>query len=124
MRGIIIREGNVVLKDGRGIPMRIKDHPILSFNLEPVIKFTFNGECLYGVMGDTVASALHAAGVWTLSHSPEKNRPRGLFCAIGNCSSCMMEVDGVSNVRVCVEPLREGMVVKTQIGKGDPYEAN
>jgi hypothetical protein len=29
-----------------------------------------------------------------------------------------MTVDGVPNVRVCTEPLREGMVVETQKGHG------
>ena len=29
-----------------------------------------------------------------------------------------MTVDGVPNVRVCVEPLRAGMQVETQEGKG------
>jgi hypothetical protein len=28
-------------------------------------------------------------------------------------------VDGKPNVRVCVEKLKEGMVVETQIGRGD-----
>jgi hypothetical protein len=30
-----------------------------------------------------------------------------------------MKVDGQPNIRVCVEKLREGMVVETQHGRGD-----
>ncbi len=98
--------------------MRITSHPILNFSKGKKVCFTFDGQELSGYEGETIAAALHGAGIRVLSHSPEKQRPRGFFCAIGNCSSCMMEVNGVPNVKVCVEPLRAGMVIKTQSGKG------
>ena len=34
--------------------------------------------------------------------------------ARASCANCMMTVDGVPNVRVCVEPVREGAVVEPQ----------
>jgi predicted molibdopterin-dependent oxidoreductase YjgC len=71
-----------------------------------------------GFEGEPIAAALHAAGIKKLRHSPHLHRPRGLFCAIGNCSSCLMSVDDVPNVRVCVEPLKAGMRVETQEGRG------
>lgn len=80
--------------------------------------FTLNGQAMEGVAGESIAAALHAADVKVLSHSHREHRPRGIFCAIGNCSSCLMTVDGVPNVRVCVEPLRAGMTVEIQTGKG------
>ena len=98
--------------------MRIDAHPILEFIKSRMVRFTFDDQELEGYEGETIAAALHAAGVRVLSHSTEKKRPRGFFCAIGNCSSCMMEVNGVTNVKVCIEPLVEGMVVRTQLGKG------
>jgi len=98
--------------------MRIENHPILTFKKGRKVSFTFDGQELEGYEGETVAAALQAAGIRVLSHSPEKHRPRGFFCAIGNCSSCMMEVNGKPNVKVCVEPLQAGMVVRTQQGKG------
>ncbi|SNS66117.1 2Fe-2S iron-sulfur cluster binding domain-containing protein [Anaerovirgula multivorans] len=99
--------------------MRIQEHPILSFERGEKVFFTYNGKKLEGYEGETIAAALHAAGIKVLSHSIEHLKPRGFYCAIGNCSSCFMEVNGEANVRVCVEPLKEGMVVNTQIGKGD-----
>jgi predicted molibdopterin-dependent oxidoreductase YjgC len=99
--------------------MRIKEHPILTFEKGREVEFTCDGKALKGFEGETIAAALHAAGVKVLRHSPEDGRPRGFYCAIGNCSSCLMTVDGKPNVRVCVEKLREGMVVETQKGKGD-----
>ncbi len=99
--------------------MRITDHPILSFETGEAITFTYNSEKMTGFESDTIASALHANGVKELSHSEVKHRPRGFYCAIGNCSSCLMEVDGEPNVRVCIVPLKEGMAIRTQNGKGD-----
>ncbi|SCG83381.1 sarcosine oxidase, subunit alpha [Proteiniborus sp. DW1] len=98
--------------------MRIKNHPILEFNRGEKIKFTFNGEELEGYKGETIAAALHAAGVKVLGKSIFKQRPRGFYCAIGNCSSCNMIVNGEPNIRTCITELKDGMVVETQQGKG------
>lgn len=98
--------------------MRVENHPILEFPVREKVQFVFDGKAVEGLAGEPIAAALHAAGVRSLRHSSRFHRPRGLFCAIGNCSSCLMTVDGVPNVRVCVEPLRAGMQVETQEGKG------
>ncbi|WP_278287292.1 (2Fe-2S)-binding protein [Caloranaerobacter ferrireducens] len=99
--------------------LRIEQHPIIEFKKRKKIKFTFNGKEMYGYEGDTIASALHAAGVKVLGRSLFEKRPRGFYCAIGNCSSCLMKVNGEANVRTCITELEEGMVVETQIGKGE-----
>ncbi len=98
--------------------MRITQHPILTFDRGKEIHFTFNGQPMTGYEGETIAAALHAAGVKELAKSSEKHRPRGFYCAIGNCASCQMVVDGEPNVRTCITLLREGMTVETQQGKG------
>ena len=99
--------------------MRIAKHPILEFNRGEKLKFFFNGQETEAYASETIAAALHAAGVRELAKSPELHRPRGLFCAIGNCSSCLMVVDGKPNVRVCVVKVKAGMKVESQQGKGD-----
>ena len=98
--------------------MRIAEHPILDFKRGSHVSFTFDGTEIDAREGETIAVALHAAGIRTLSHSPEMGRARGLYCAIGNCASCHMVVDGESNVKTCVTLVKDGMVVETQIGKG------
>lgn len=98
--------------------MRIINHPILTFPEQEMVTFTLNGQKIDGVAGEPIAASLHAADIKVLRHSHKNQRPRGLFCAIGNCSSCLMTVDGIPNVRVCVEPLCAGMAVETQEGKG------
>ena len=99
--------------------MRIESHPILTFKKGRKVKFTYNGQEMEGYEGEPIAAALHAQGIKVLGYSPNRHRPRGFYCAIGNCSSCLMVVNGKPNVRTCVEKLTEGMVVETQKGKGD-----
>ncbi len=98
--------------------LRIEEHPILTFKKGKKVQFTLDGKKMEGYEGEPIAAALHAAGVRLLRHSPHKNRARGFFCAIGRCSSCMMEVNGEVNTMTCITPLEAGMVVTTQKGHG------
>jgi predicted molibdopterin-dependent oxidoreductase YjgC len=99
--------------------MRIEQHPILTFETKQSVQFTYDGKVVEGKEGDTIASALHAAGVMVLSTSILHKRPRGFYCAIGNCASCNMTVNGVPNVKTCITPLEKDMIVVTQSGKGE-----
>src|ERR1700683_209318 len=45
------------------------------------IPFRFNGKALSGIYGDTLASALLASGIRTISRSFKFHRPRGIFSA-------------------------------------------
>ena len=98
--------------------MRIEEHPVLSFERGEKIFFFYNGKEVEAYPTETIAAALHAAGVRKLGTSPELHHPRGLFCAIGNCSSCFMIVNGKPNMRVCVMKVEPGMRVEEQEGKG------
>ena len=94
--------------------LKIKKHPIIDFKKQRKRSFYFNGKKLAGFDGDSIASALHASGVKTLTTSLKYNLPRGFFCGIGKCSSCLMTVNGIPNVRTCIAPLKEGIHVETQ----------
>lgn len=67
-----------------------------------------------GLKGDSIASALHAQGIKTLTKSLRYDLPRGFFCGIGKCSSCLMRVNAIPNIRTCIAPLLEGVKVKIQ----------
>jgi len=95
-------------------PMRIENHPILTFPERKRVPFSFDGREIEGREGEPIAAALLAAGVRGFSYSPKYHRPRGFFCAVGRCASCLMEVNGVANVRICVTPLEKGMKVRSQ----------
>ncbi len=103
--------------------MRIEEHPILKFKRENKINFYFNGVKMEAYEGETIASALHANGIRVLSHSL-KGRPRGFFCGIGKCSSCLMTVNGIPNIRTCITMVKDGMIVesdKHELPESFPY---
>ncbi len=76
--------------------------------------FSYNGRPVFARAGDTVASALYRAGVRIFSRSFKYHRPRGLLCAAGRCPNCLMNVDGIPNVRACTTPVHKGMQVRHQ----------
>jgi len=97
---------------------RIDRHPILTFEERGPVNFLFEGRPMTGRLGETIAAALAANGVRLFRHAEKTGRPRGFFCAVGKCASCLMIVDGHPNTMVCMEPLREGVKVERQRGRG------
>jgi sarcosine oxidase, subunit alpha len=101
--------------------VRLDAQPNEKIDRSRPLRFRLGPWDLEGLAGDTLGSALFAAGRRVFSRSFKYHRPRGLLCCSGHCPNCLMTVDGVPNVRVCVEPLREGAVVEPQnvLGKLD-----
>jgi predicted molibdopterin-dependent oxidoreductase YjgC len=100
--------------------VRIIDHPILGRAEEkPLVKIEVDGEVIEALQGETIASALIAQGRYVFRHTEKTGEPRGVFCAIGRCTDCLMIVDGIPNVRTCVTPVKEGMKIETQKGLGE-----
>jgi sarcosine oxidase subunit alpha len=81
---------------------------------QPQILFEWNGNSVTAEPGDTVASALYRSGVRTFTWSYQYGRPRGLLCLTGSCPNCMVNIDGVPNVRSCTTPVRNGLSVLAQ----------
>ncbi len=99
--------------------MRIPHHPILG-DAPPAKSVTIlvDGRPVQALEGEMIASALTAAGIKRLRTTSKGHDPRGIFCAIGRCTDCVMEVNGRPNVRTCMTPVEDGMAVNTQIGLG------
>jgi sarcosine oxidase, subunit alpha len=76
--------------------------------------FMFQGRPVAAFAGDTIGSALFAGGQRVFSRSFKYHRRRGLLCCSGHCPNCLMQVEGVPNVRVCTEPVRDGVHVRAQ----------
>jgi sarcosine oxidase subunit alpha len=91
---------------------RIDARPGERIDRDKPVAFTFDGRTVGGLEGDTIGSALYAAGVRTFSRSFKYHRKRGLMCCSGQCPNCLVAVDGAPGVRACVEPLKEGMRVE------------
>jgi predicted molibdopterin-dependent oxidoreductase YjgC len=103
--------------------MRIAEHPILGvYEKGQEVEFVFNGEMMKGFAGEPIAAALRASGVRIHRFTKKAHRPRGIFCAIGRCTDCVMIVNGVANVRACVTPLQASMDIRTQHGYGSAPE--
>lgn len=96
---------------------RIVEHPILGAPSKGSrVVFTYDGVEMEGYEGEPIAMALKAAGVEVHRFTAKRHGPRGIFCAIGRCTDCVMVVDGKPNVRTCMTPLVAGMDVRTQDG--------
>ncbi len=98
--------------------MRIVEHPIKDFERGKKILFTFNQQEIEAYEGETIMAALHAAGIKALNKSKRHDRFRGLFCAIGKCSSCLMTVNGIQNIAICITKVEPNMVVESTLGGG------
>lgn len=99
--------------------MRVEKHPILGEDTrdnDAVI--LVDGKEIPAKTGEPIAAALLAAGIRKFRFTPKEGKPRGIFCGIGRCTDCVMTVDGQPNVRTCITPVRNGMVVETQNGLG------
>ena len=94
--------------------MRLPPQPGERLDRSSTVEFTFEGSTVTGFAGDTIGSALYASGRRVFSRSFKYHRPRGLLCCSGACANCMMTVDGVPNVRVCVASARDGADVRAQ----------
>jgi sarcosine oxidase, subunit alpha len=91
---------------------RLPEQPGERINRKNIVRFTFDGKPVEAFEGDTIGSALFAAGRRTFSRSFKYHRRRGLFCCAGQCPNCIVAVDGAPGVRACVEPVSEGMQVQ------------
>jgi NADPH-dependent 2,4-dienoyl-CoA reductase/sulfur reductase-like enzyme/Fe-S-cluster-containing hydrogenase component 2/bacterioferritin-associated ferredoxin len=94
---------------------RIKDHPILPIPTGTEVRFTWNDQPLTGRAGEMISSTLIANGIHIFGHHPKDHSPQGLFCANGQCSQCLVIVDGVP-VKACMTPLIEGLTVQSVEG--------
>ena len=80
------------------------------------IEFTFDGEKIDAITGQSVAAALLAANQRTLRKTRFNNNDRGVFCGIGVCFDCLVVIDGITNQRACLIEAKSGMKVQTQVG--------
>ena len=80
------------------------------------IEFTFDGEKIVAITGQSVAAALLAANQRILRKTRFNNNERGVFCGIGVCFDCLVVIDGITNQRACLIEAKPGMKVQTQVG--------
>jgi len=75
---------------------------------------TVDGVPLPARAGEPLAAALIAAGRPLLSRSAKYHRPRGAFCLVGACGTCLVRAGGLPNQRACRLPCAPDLVIETQ----------
>jgi len=98
---------------------RVEEHVILGQEKDmEYVNIIVDGKPLKAKKGEMILAALLANGIIINRYTKKRHEPRGLFCGIGQCTDCVMVVNGHLNVRTCVTPVEDGMTVETQIGLG------
>src|SRR2546429_8373947 len=75
------------------------------------LAFTWNGDPYPAYAGDTIVSALSAAGVRVFSRSLKYHRPRGVLAATSHDPNCLVQVGDEPNVRGAHRRVEAGMGV-------------
>lgn len=93
---------------------RILSHPVLgNLTNRKEVTFTFDGQTIQALEGETIAASLLANDIRILRHHEETGTPRGIYCNIGHCYECRVTVNGKSAIRSCLTAVDNGMVVES-----------
>ena len=78
------------------------------------LTISVDGIATSGVVGQSLAGVILASGTLGFRRTSAHGRPRGVFCGIGVCFDCLVEVNGLRDVRACQRRAADGDVVTTQ----------
>ena len=95
-------------------PQRIPTQHNEVINRSKYVTFTWNGKTYTGYDGDTIVSALAAAGERVFSRSMKLHSPRGVLTGSLHDPGTIMQVDDEPNVRGAHRLIEEGMHVRSQ----------
>ncbi|MBT5072155.1 MAG: (2Fe-2S)-binding protein [Kordiimonadaceae bacterium] len=74
------------------------------------ISFEFDGKNYPAFDGETIAAALLRSNVLNIRNAPSGS-PRGIFCVMGACQECVVEIDGIK-VEACRTSVADGLIIK------------
>ncbi len=75
-------------------------------------RFSWRGRPTTARDGETILEALAHDGLPSVVRSPRYHRPRGPLCGVGQCTGCLVRVNGRPNVRACRQVVASGDVVE------------
>ncbi|MGI9522434.1 MAG: FAD-dependent oxidoreductase [Hyphomicrobiaceae bacterium] len=84
------------------------------------VEFTFDGERLPALAGETIAAALAANGKVAVRQL--ESSWRGVYCGMGACYDCTVTIDGRMGQRACMIAIRGGEVVRSTPPSGGPED--
>ena len=76
------------------------------------IKFQFENIVYSANSGDSIASALISNKIFEINNNGLSRR--GIFCGMGVCHECLVEVNGENNVRACMRKLDNNAIIFKQ----------
>ena len=86
----------------------------------PTISFRYDGAALTAPAGSTIAAALIGNGILAWRTTRRRGEPRGLFCGIGYCQDCLVDVNASTAVRACQVPVSEDDEIRPSRSVGWP----
>jgi len=99
---------------GTAMPMRLGPQPGEVIDRGRELAFSWNGRPFTAFEGDTIVSALAAAGERVFSRSLKYHRPRGLLTASFHDPGCIVQVGDEPNVRGAHRLVSAGLQVSSQ----------
>ncbi len=78
-----------------------------------VVRITFEGRTIAARRGESLAAALIGAGIHAF-RTTRSDHPRGMFCGMGVCQDCLVDVDGRPNQRACMVKVEGPMTVRAE----------
>ncbi len=78
------------------------------------IEISFEGTLIAARAGESVAAALAAHGILSLRTTRDAAE-RGMFCGMGVCQDCLVEIDGKPEQRACMTKVDRPLQVRRQI---------
>ena len=78
------------------------------------VTITVDGVPASGVAGQSIAGVILAGGLLGFRRTSAHGRPRGVFCGIGVCYDCLVEVNGQRDVRACQRRAADGDLITVQ----------
>lgn len=85
----------------------------------PTLTIQIDGVPVEAVEGESVATALLAAGHAAFAASGKTGNRLAPWCLIGVCFGCLCEIDGRAQAQACLTAVRDGMVVRTRPATGE-----
>ena len=79
-----------------------------------MIEIEFEGRRLQAREGESLAAALTAHGIRDF-RTTRCGAERGIFCGMGVCQDCLVEVDGRANERACMTIVDRPLVVRREV---------
>jgi NADPH-dependent 2,4-dienoyl-CoA reductase/sulfur reductase-like enzyme len=81
--------------------------------MSQTIDIEFEGRTIVARAGESLAATLTANGVLALRRT-RCDAERGMFCGMGVCQDCLVEVDGRPAQRACMTPVDRPLVVRRE----------